>query len=97
MAEDPDALPVLLDVSTAAAHLGIPEGTLRRLVAKREAPYTRIAGRYLRFTPEHLREIIKRWEQPARPLSDPESVRLRSGVSGRRRREDTKPSGPRKA
>jgi len=52
----------LLDVIEAAAALKIPEHSLRKKVAARQVPFTRI-GKHVRFAPHHLDAIIAAGEQ----------------------------------
>lgn len=54
-------LPNLLDVAELAAHLGVTERHVRRLIAERRVPYVRW-GRRIRFDPDE----IARWLEAAR-------------------------------
>lgn len=60
-------LPHLLDVPGLAAHLGVTERHVRRLIAERRIPYLRW-GQRIRFDPDE----IARWLEAARvePLVD---------------------------
>ena len=63
----------LLTIPEAAAELNVPEHWLRHAVTKRQVPFTKI-GKHVRFTQEHLAEIIQRGEQePQRPQGRPRS------------------------
>jgi excisionase family DNA binding protein len=53
----------LLDIPQAAAIMGIPPTTLRDMVTQRRVPHTRI-GKHVRFSAEHLAEIIRTGERP---------------------------------
>lgn len=53
----------LLTISEAAAELNVPENWLRKKVSAGQVPHTRI-GRHVRFTEEHLRQIVTAGEQP---------------------------------
>lgn len=53
----------LISVQQAAALLGIPAKTLYAKTAARTVPFTKI-GRHIRFTQEHLRQIVAAGEQP---------------------------------
>ena len=57
----------LLDVPGVAAHLGVSERHIRRLIAERRIPYVRW-GHHIRFEPDE----IARWLEAARvePLVD---------------------------
>src|SRR4051794_32264942 len=57
--------PRLLTIAEAAAVLNVPENWLRKKVTARAVPFTLI-GRHVRFTDEHLDQIIEAGEQ--RPL-----------------------------
>lgn len=57
-----DAPPTpLRDFTAASEFLGVPEATLRKWVAQRLIPFTKI-GRHVRFTDDHLRQIIANGE-----------------------------------
>lgn len=53
----------LKDIEQAAAWLGIPAETLKKRVAAREVPHTRI-GKHVRFAEHHLAAIVEAGEQP---------------------------------
>ncbi|HVX70407.1 MAG TPA: helix-turn-helix domain-containing protein [Mycobacteriales bacterium] len=53
---------LLLNISEAAAALNVPEGWLRKKVTERLVPHTRL-GKHVRFTEEHLRQIVADGEQ----------------------------------
>lgn len=46
-------LPTLIDITTAAQHLGVTPRHIRRLVAERRIPYLKV-GHYIRFDPAEL-------------------------------------------
>jgi excisionase family DNA binding protein len=46
-------LPTLIDIATAAHHLGVTPRHIRRLVAERRIPYLKV-GHYVRFDPGEL-------------------------------------------
>jgi excisionase family DNA binding protein len=52
-----DGLPVLLDQAELAAHLGITERHVRRLVAERRIPFVKV-GRFVRFDPDSVRRWL---------------------------------------
>jgi excisionase family DNA binding protein len=58
-------LPVLLDQSALAAHLGITERHVRRLVAERRIPFVKV-GRFVRFDPAAVTEWLERSAVEAR-------------------------------
>lgn len=58
------------DITEAAAFLKIPRSTLRDMVTARTVPHTRI-GRHVRFSQEHLDQIVAAGEQP---VASPPSV-----------------------
>lgn len=62
----------LLTFAEAARLLNIPKSWLRKKVAARAVPFTRL-GRHVRFTEEHLRSIVARGEQT--PLVVPARLR----------------------
>jgi excisionase family DNA binding protein len=47
------SLPTLIDIPTAAEHLGTSPRHIRRLVAERRIPYLKL-GHYVRFDPDEL-------------------------------------------
>lgn len=54
----------LLDIAAAAEVLNVPYGWLQVRVTKRLVPHTRL-GKHVRFTREHLAQIIADGEQSA--------------------------------
>jgi excisionase family DNA binding protein len=50
------------DLDTAAAHLGVSVGTLRRMIARREIGFIRLGSRRVRFVfnEAHLIEYLSR-------------------------------------
>jgi excisionase family DNA binding protein len=56
----------LLDTKEAAEVLNVGYDWLKKRVATRQVPHTKI-GRYVRFSPEHIQQIILAGEQS--PLS----------------------------
>lgn len=72
--------PRLLNIDEAATYLNVPRTWLRDKVTARAVPHTRI-GRHVRFTLEHLEEIVSQGEQITRP-----GRRDVLAPSGRRRR-----------
>jgi len=52
----------LLDITAAADWLGVRRSWLRDKVTAREVPFTRI-GRHIRFTGDHLAEIVAAGEE----------------------------------
>ena len=54
----------LLTIAEAAVALNVPTTWLRDKVTARRVPHTRL-GRHVRFTAEHLLQIISDGEQPA--------------------------------
>lgn len=54
----------LLDIAGLAEHLGVPRTWVRDKVTARQIPFTLI-GRHVRFTEDHLAQIITAGEQPA--------------------------------
>lgn len=78
-----DELPVrLFTISEAAALLNVPEGWLRKKVSAREVPHTRL-GKHVRFTPEHLRDVITAGDSGG---DRSEATAPRRGLSQRSRR-----------
>ncbi|MHB2023128.1 MAG: helix-turn-helix domain-containing protein [Mycobacteriales bacterium] len=71
----------LLTIPQAAAVLNVAENWLRKKVTAAQVPHTRL-GRHVRFTEEHLRQIVAAGEQ-AVPPSPP---RGRRGLSPRARK-----------
>jgi excisionase family DNA binding protein len=72
--------PLLLTMEEAAAALNVPVNWLRKKVSAREVAHTRL-GKHVRFTREHLDDIIATGDQPA--VADAPSA---DGVSRRARR-----------
>lgn len=64
-AESSDVRPRLLTIAEAAVVLNVPFTWLRDKVTAREVPHTRL-GRHVRFTAEHLDQIIRDGEQRSR-------------------------------
>lgn len=58
-------IPVLLDQFALAAHLGITERHVRRLVAERRIPFVKV-GRFVRFDPAAVTEWLERSTVEAR-------------------------------
>jgi excisionase family DNA binding protein len=52
-------LPRLIDIATAAEHLGVTVRHVRRLVAERRIPYIKV-GHFVRFDPAELVAWIDR-------------------------------------
>lgn len=69
----------LLSIPEAAAELNVPENWLRKKVTAHQVPHTRL-GRHVRFTEEHLRQIVEFGKQTV--LTRPP----RQGVSRRARK-----------
>jgi excisionase family DNA binding protein len=53
----PTALPTLIDMATAAEHLGVSLRHVRRLVAERRIPYVKV-GHLIRFDPTAIAQWI---------------------------------------
>lgn len=76
----PDPMPAaLFTIDEAAAVLHVPRSWLRDRVSARLVPHTRL-GRHVRFTPEHLAQIIASGEE------SPHSTPVPTGGGHRRRR-----------
>jgi excisionase family DNA binding protein len=74
----------LLTIAEAAAVLNVPYNWLRVKVTERRVPHTRI-GKHVRFTEQHLRQIIANGEIAA--LQDAhQTARPQPMMRGRRRR-----------
>jgi excisionase family DNA binding protein len=56
---DPVPLPRLVDIPQLAAHLGVKERHVRRLVAERRIPFIKW-GHLIRFDPEEVAEWLDR-------------------------------------
>ncbi|MGA2530303.1 MAG: helix-turn-helix domain-containing protein [Acidimicrobiales bacterium] len=54
-----DSLPVLLDGTGIAQHLGITERHVRRLVSERRIPFVKV-GRFVRFDPVAIAGWLER-------------------------------------
>lgn len=80
----------LLSVQQAAEVLNVSVDWVRKKATAREIPFTKI-GRHIRFTPEHIAQIIAAGEQPVLNPPDPlAAVRLRlARQAGRRGRRPT--------
>jgi excisionase family DNA binding protein len=52
------APPNLLDYKTAATRLGMPVGTLRVMVSRKQVPYIRLGPRMVKFDPDELARWI---------------------------------------
>lgn len=70
----------LFTIVEAAELLRVPEGWLRKRVSAQAVPHTRL-GKHVRFTADHLQQIVARDEQPALSAQAPSS-----GLSTRARR-----------
>ncbi|MEJ7744999.1 MAG: helix-turn-helix domain-containing protein [Nocardioidaceae bacterium] len=53
----------LYTIDQAATYLGVPRGWVEAKARERAIPHTRI-GKHVRFTIEHLQQIVKAGEQP---------------------------------
>lgn len=71
--------PRLLTIQQVAELLNVPERWVRDKVTQRAIPFTRI-GKHVRFTREHLKEIIRQGEQEVIVIE------TNTGRLGRRRR-----------
>jgi excisionase family DNA binding protein len=65
----------LFTIAEAAEYLNVPYTWLRDKVTERQVPFTRL-GKHVRFTEQHLGQIVAAGEQPVAPRP----------VRGRRRR-----------
>ena len=84
---------VLLDVAGAAAHLGVSEAFVRRLVLERRVRYFKV-GKFVRFRPSDLdafveagrRDPVEPWVPVRSPLGrgTGRTSARRTGVAGRR-------------
>ncbi len=66
-----DAGPVLLDVAGAAAHLGVSEAFVRRIVLEKRIRYYKV-GKFVRFRPGDLEAFVDAGR------IDPAQLRVRS-------------------
>lgn len=69
---------LLLTIEEAAVALAVPRSWLRDKVTARQVPHTRL-GRHVRFTEEHLRQIIELGEEAATIGPVPTGGRHRRG------------------
>jgi excisionase family DNA binding protein len=53
----------LLTIAEAATYLNVARSWLRDRVSTHQVPHTRL-GRHVRFSPEHLAQIVSDGEQP---------------------------------
>lgn len=67
----------LVGIPAAAEWLDISEAALRKKVSAREVPHTRI-GRHVRFSADHLAEIVAENEVQVWRYEAPARTRLRS-------------------
>lgn len=58
----------LFTIREAAVLLHVPEGWLRKKVSAQSVPHTRL-GKHVRFTSEHLQQIVAAGEPSAAPPS----------------------------
>lgn len=54
----------LLDMDQLAAHLGVKRSWVKDKVAARQIPFTKV-GKHVRFTEEHVAQIVAMGEQSA--------------------------------
>lgn len=74
------AIDVLLTIPQAAAVLRVPEGWLRKKVTAGAVPHTRL-GKHVRFSTDHLRQIVKAGESSpgaSASVGSPHGVSLRA-------------------
>jgi excisionase family DNA binding protein len=76
----------LRTIAEAAEYLNVPYTWLRDKVTARQVPHTRL-GRHVRFTEEHLTEIVLAGEQVPRRAERQHTSELLP--TGRRRRTST--------
>ncbi len=69
---------LLLTIDEAALALAVPRSWLRDKVTARQVPHTRL-GRHVRFSEEHLRQIIEMGQESRVPGSVPTRGRLGRG------------------
>jgi excisionase family DNA binding protein len=58
-AQHTTGLPTLIDIATAAEHLGVTVRHVRRLVAEKRIPYIKV-GHFVRFDPAEVAAWIDR-------------------------------------
>lgn len=88
----------LRDLQEAAEWLGVSWETLRKKVSARQVPFTKIFGTQVRFTQEHLDEIVAAGQQPvATAPSRAQVVAIRAAQNDPPKTEPPKnpPAGPR--
>jgi excisionase family DNA binding protein len=71
----------LMTIEQAAAILNVPENWLRKKVSAREVPHTRL-GKHVRFSDEHLDQIVADGEQPVFGAISPYGVSRRARKTG---------------
>lgn len=86
---------LLLTIEEAAVALAVPRSWLRDKVTARQVPHTRL-GRHVRFSQEHLRQIIEMGEEVADigPVPTEGSASGRQGTRDRFERERDQPAAP---
>lgn len=67
----------LLDIPAAAEWLNVPEGWLRKKVSSGEVQHTRL-GKHVRFSADHLAQIVADGERQVWRYEQPDRTRLRS-------------------
>lgn len=99
----------LRDLHEAADWLGVSWETLRKKVAARQVPFTKVFGTQVRFTQEHLDAIVAAGEQPVakaparaqviaiRAANNPPSNPPRTPPPPQGPRTPPPPQGPKKA
>lgn len=88
----------LRDMHEAADWLGVSWETLRKKVAARQVPFTKVFGTQVRFTQEHLDAIVAAGQQPvATAPSRAQVVAIRAGQTNPPKTEPPRnpPAGPR--
>ena len=84
-ARQPAGRSQLLSVAEAAAHLGVTESFVRRLVLERRVRYYKV-GRYVRFRPADLNAFVEAGRQdPLEIDAHDVSGRLKAGATSHRR------------
>jgi excisionase family DNA binding protein len=78
----PGSPPPLRDIAEAAAWLSVSPSWLQKRVSARLVPHTRI-GKHVRFTQDHLDQIVAEGETPV--IEPPSYLSLRIPSRGRRR------------